>query len=423
MRPSPFRALTLVALSALLFGTASASAAPTITLASISRVFDQVALSPYLSDPSMILIDRMSGEVMFEKDAKSLRRPASVMKILSATAVLQYLAPDYRYVTKLALGNTPATIIMSGAFDPWMTGNYKSALREHRAWLPYLVNKTIATLESDQPGTKVITVKQVGLFSGDVTYLTGYFKKKGITAKFSAIKASQVPLATLREIASTTSPSITTMVKFALTWSDNLLAERLVRAASRSAGFSNDDFGVSDTIHKMLETLQIDSSGLDVRDGSGLSKEDRVNVRLIANLLIKIRNDQKFAAIYEGLPVSGESGTLLSRFIKTAPQAVGLVRAKTGTLNGTVSLAGYVESGDREYIFVAIADRIKKGSLATDRARSTLDRLLGKITSPLLVGLPESSPSPSPSPTFSTSPKVEPSQSPSASPEALSLSE
>ena len=99
------------------------------------------------------------------------------------------------------------------------------------------------------------------------------------------------------------------------------------------------------------------------------------------------------------------------------------MRAKTGTLNGTVSLAGYVESGDREYIFVAIADRIKKGSLATDRARSTLDRLLGKITSPLLVGFPESSPSPSPSPTFSTSPKVEPSQSPSSSPEALSLSE
>ena len=103
MRSSPFRALTLVALSALLFGTASESAAPTITLATISRVFDQVALSPYLSDPSMILIDRVSGEVMFEKDAKSLRRPASIMKILSAKAVLQYLAPDYRYVTKLAL--------------------------------------------------------------------------------------------------------------------------------------------------------------------------------------------------------------------------------------------------------------------------------------------------------------------------------
>ena len=144
-----------------------------------------------------------------------------------------------------------------------------------------------------------------------------------------------------------------------------------------------DDAGVAQTIKKMLGDLQVNQSGLYIHDGSGLSKEDRVTAKLIADLLLKIRGDAKFAAVYEGLPVSGISGTLESRFINTAPQAVGLVHAKTGTLDGTVSLAGYVESGAHEYIFVAIADHIHKGQAATDQARNTLDRLLGKITAPL----------------------------------------
>ena len=61
---------------------------------------------------------------------------------------------------------------------------------------------------------------------------------------------------------------------------------------------------------------------------------------------------------------------------------MGLVRAKTGTLNGTVTLAGYVESTDREYIFVALADDIPRGNSASDNARNAIDRLLGRIAAP-----------------------------------------
>jgi D-alanyl-D-alanine carboxypeptidase len=92
-----------------------------------------------------------------------------------------------------------------------------------------------------------------------------------------------------------------------------------------------------------------------------------------------------FVSIYEGFPVAGLTGTLEGRYFSTAPEAIGLVHAKTGTLDGTVSLAGYVDAGDREYIFVVIADRIPKGTLATTAARNTIDHLLGKIASPLTV--------------------------------------
>jgi D-alanyl-D-alanine carboxypeptidase/D-alanyl-D-alanine-endopeptidase (penicillin-binding protein 4) len=93
----------------------------------------------------------------------------------------------------------------------------------------------------------------------------------------------------------------------------------------------------------------------------------------------------------EGLPIGGETGTLSKRYIESAPQAVGLVKAKTGTLSGTVSLAGYVQSGDREYAFTIIADKIKRTTYASELARKTLDIYLGKIAAPLLVPVVDTS--------------------------------
>ena len=65
-----------------------------------------------------------------------------------------------------------------------------------------------------------------------------------------------------------------------------------------------------------------------------------------------------------------------------------MVKAKTGTLNGTANLAGYVEAGDREYVFVIIADRLNRSSRAEKFARSTVDRILGKVAVPLLPIFP-----------------------------------
>ena len=109
----------------------------------------------------------------------------------------------------------------------------------------------------------------------------------------------------------------------------------------------------------------------------------------MGTLLIKIQEDSKFAPLVGGLPIGGISGTLKNRFIKTAPQAIGLIKAKTGTLKGTANLAGYVESGDREYAFVILADQLTKTSTAENRARDTVDRLLGKIAYPILPGVVE----------------------------------
>lgn len=373
----------------MIFGASAALAAPAIPVASIARVFGQISASPSLASPSMILIDRTSGEVIFEKDATSLRKPASILKILSATAALQYLDPNYQYVTRISKGANPRSLVLSGNLDPWMTGSYIEATKYHRAWLQYLVNRSVMDLRAEETTPlHNVAIQYSGLYAADIQFLKRAFVAAGVTPKIEELSANVAESAAGPEIAKVTSPPVSEMVKFALTWSDNLLAERLARAAAHSVGLPMDDAGVAATIGKLLTDLQVDQSGLAIHDGSGLSKADRVTTKLIADLLLKIRGDEKFAAVFQGLPVSGKTGTLESRYVTTAPQAVGLIHAKTGTLDGTVSLAGYVESGAHEYIFVAIADHIRKGTAAADQARNTIDRMLGKITAPLVVAQP-----------------------------------
>jgi PBP4 family serine-type D-alanyl-D-alanine carboxypeptidase len=135
-------------------------------------------------------------------------------------------------------------------------------------------------------------------------------------------------------------------------------------------------------LRDVLIGMQIDDSKLVVADASGLSRKNKITAKMMGEFLYKIRQDEKYALIYSGLPIGGVSGTLRSRFLTTAPSAVGLVRAKTGTLNGTATLAGYVESLDREYIFVTLADEIPSGNTALKRAREAIDRVLGRIAAP-----------------------------------------
>ena len=175
---------------------------------------------------------------------------------------------------------------------------------------------------------------------------------------------------------------ISEILNYTLLWSENNLAEKLARLSARAAGNSFNDSGVAQLFQALLVEYGIDPGKLIVKDASGLSKENRITASMMGHLLFQLRKDPKYALLYDSLPVAGVSGTLRSRFLTTAPTAVGLIHAKTGTLNGTVTLAGYVQSTDREYVFVTLADDISRGNASSAKARSAIDRLLGRIAAP-----------------------------------------
>jgi D-alanyl-D-alanine carboxypeptidase/D-alanyl-D-alanine-endopeptidase (penicillin-binding protein 4) len=102
-------------------------------------------------------------------------------------------------------------------------------------------------------------------------------------------------------------------------------------------------------------------NGITLVDGSGLSRDNRVSARLLVAALR--RADQSFAVgpdLLAGLPIAAEDGTLRKR----AENARGLVRAKTGTLDGVTALAGWARTArGRELVFALISNAHRNGDV------------------------------------------------------------
>ena len=379
--------LSAAVLSASIFATSTASA---FDPASAATVFARMAASPTLSNPSVSLIDVSTGKVVFESNANSQRKPASLMKLLSASATLRYLDPSKVFATSVALGPTPDSIVIDGEYDPWISMNSKEALKMGRTSFYALASRGLSavTKKSEEP-VKKLQVYYNDLFSKDVANFKAYYKKRGVSATMIYVSEAKAKSLATEQIVYSTSPTVKEIMNWFLVWSDNIVSERMARLAAKAAGNDFNEKGVAKTFDRVLTELGINPSRIIIKDASGLSKENKLTANILSQLLYKIHSDPVYSQLIGGLPVSGKTGTLSKRYIESAPQAVGLVKAKTGTLSGTVSLAGYVQSGDREYAFTIIADQIGRTNAASERARKTLDIYLGKIAAPLMLPIAE----------------------------------
>ncbi len=350
---------------------------------SIPVVFEELLKNPTLSNPAMVVIDGSTGAVIYQHNAFSQRKPASVMKILSAGVTIEYLDLQSSFNTTVSINPTEKLVVVRGSLDPWISLDHNVGRKMHRASLPYMGFSTLSAIKEANGGSlKNYKVIYSNLYSQDVANLKAFWAKRGFKPVMKAVKDDDAFIAQGDLVASENSPTVAEILDWTLLWSDNLLAERLARLSAQVAGYSLDDKGVDKVFRLLLSHLEIDSSKLVVVDASGLSKQNKITAQMMAELLYKIRKEEKFAPIYNSLPVGGVSGTLRNRFIETAPSAVGLIRAKTGTLNGTATLAGFVQSTDREYVFVLLADEIAKGNSALNKARAAIDRVLGRIAAP-----------------------------------------
>lgn len=360
---------------------------------SVASIFERLCSNSELANPSVFVIDEKTGEVVFEKNATSPRKPASVLKLLSATAAYTYLQPTQRFTTSAWIGEKVKSIVIQGSLDPWFSLNDVQAKKMGRTSLPRIEYNTLNALKKANIGSiRNSTIYYSNLYSQDVANVKKFYSKHGVNATMKRVSVQEAQSLSAEHILTSDSPELQEILAFTLTWSDNLLAERIARLASSAAGHPLDDVGVAQTFNEVLSNLGIETTHLVTQDASGLSKENRITAKQVALLLVKIRADSKFAPIIGGLPIGGITGTLRNRFIQTAPQAIGLIKAKTGTLSGTANLAGFVESGDREYAFVILADQLRRTNRAENRAKATVDRILGKIASPLF---PDILPAPS----------------------------
>ena len=366
---------------ALILSIAPAGAA--LAPGSIPAAFDELLKVPTLSNPAMIVIDGTTGQIIYEKNIYSQRKPASVMKVLAGAVTLEYLDPQSVFNTTINIASEEKIVVIRGSLDPWISLDHNVARKMNRASLPYMGFNTLSAVKEANGGSlKNYKVLYSNLYSKDVANLKAFWAKRGFKPVFKSVTDDEAFLAQGDLVLSENSPTVKEILDFMMLWSDNLLADRLAGLAARAAGYSPNIKGIDTIFRTLLAQFEIDDSKLVVADASGLSKKNKITAKLMGELLYKIRKDERYALLYESLPIGGVSGTLQSRFTTTAPSAVGLVRAKTGTLNGTATLAGYVQSTDREYVFVTLADDIAKGNAALNKARAAIDRVLGRIAAP-----------------------------------------
>ena len=197
--------------------------------------------------------------------------------------------------------------------------------------------------------------------------LDGLIEARGVGVSGDALKGTAPPPSELRSLAVVESPPMAEIVARMLRHSDNTTAEMLLKEIGRRVSGSaraEAVMGVRDVLERQLE---VQTEGIVIVDGSGLSIHNRLTCDLIAELLQDAGPD---SPLVTGLAVVGESGTLRDCDAGLAPAAgtdtgagaedsvSRTVWAKSGTLNDVSALAGVtVARNDDVLTFALISNR------------------------------------------------------------------
>jgi D-alanyl-D-alanine carboxypeptidase/D-alanyl-D-alanine-endopeptidase (penicillin-binding protein 4) len=159
--------------------------------------------------------------------------------------------------------------------------------------------------------------------------------------------------------------------------SNNFIGESLVKSmgvrVATEASQGSWERGIAAQLGQ-LESLGLDTTGLVLIDGSGLSNENRVPARLLVSALrlaeASFEIGPEFAA---ALPIAAKDGTLERR----GDAAVGRVRAKTGLLTGATGLSGFAKNAlGQEFVFSVLVN----GYRGSDReAMNALDGFIAAL--------------------------------------------
>lgn len=179
-------------------------------------------------------------------------------------------------------------------------------------------------------------------------------------------------------IASDASKPIAQLMADTLKPSDNLYADSLFLHAADILHGSPVDWEQAASIIKLFLQQQTGIALQDavIADGSGLSRNNRITAHQTVSLLRFLYD--RFPLSYEyiaALPISGRDGTLQRRFKK--PNQQDLVRAKTGTMTGVVSLSGFLyTANDHTLAFSIFINRLPSTPAAVaGRSRYLVDAL------------------------------------------------
>lgn len=388
-----------------------------IDKAAAGKLIDDLAAADGVGEDFSVIIAAADGTVVAERNAGTPREPASTTKLLTAYAAATTLDMSSTLATQVYVDDTGqdgTRLTLKGNGD-MLLGEGKSDAKHinGRAGLGTLAGRTAQALK--ERGVTTVTLAyddslfgtsrmpELGPNNTENRYHTaisslavdgGRQWDRGETKPANPDDSSQYPpLSTtpafdaaaifaerLEEqgiavegnvsagkapagepLTSVSSAPLSEVMAFMLRHSDNTLAELFGRLVALRTGTGNSIKADTDAVAKVLRDAGIDTKGLSMSSCSGLAPDTKLTVRTLIDVQTRLLDpDAGATAAVEGLSIPGLVGTARNRLADESE--AGLLRVKTGSLEGVRSLSGNVSRlGGGVLTFAVIVNNASNG--------------------------------------------------------------
>jgi len=347
------------------------------------------------SQLGLMVYDLTADSALYCYGERQTLRPASTMKLLTAITALDRLGGDYQFRTSLyytgsiADGTLNGNLYCVGGMDPRFNNDDLKAFVESikKMGVDSIGGRLMIDLtmkdenmfgegwcwDDDNP---VLTPLLIGKKDEFAQRFIGEMRDEGIAISDTI---SQDALPNGAYIVCSRFHSLDQVLMRMMKESDNLYAESMFYQLAAAGGQRKGSAAnARHHIKRLIGKLGLQNDDYKIADGSGLSLYNYVTPELLVRLLrYAFLNPDIFTHLYPALPVAGKDGTLEDRM--KDPFTSGNVHAKTGTVTGVASLAGYCTAANGHQLCFAI---INQGVLRASRGRKFQDQVCTALCQP-----------------------------------------
>lgn len=341
-----------------------------------------------ISQVGFMIYDLTADSVLYQYNHRHTLRPASNMKLVTAIAALDRLGAKHQLRTSLYYTGVRDSCTLRGdlycvgGMDPLFDADDLEAFVEgvRRLGIDTIRGRIVADKtmkdadllgwgwcwDDDNP---VLSPLLIGRKDNFTERFAQALRKAGMTVDVQ-LSEGRLPADATYMVACV--HNIGNVLPKMMKDSDNLYAESLFyQLAATSGARPASAKHARQVITKLIEKLGLPSSAYHIADGSGLSLYNYLSPELEVALLRYAWSKESIRKpLYVSLPIAGRDGTLSKRMKRTV--AEGNVHAKTGTLKGVTTLAGYCTAANGHMLCFAI---MNQGVLKTSNGRDFQDRL------------------------------------------------
>lgn len=341
-----------------------------------------------ISQVGFMIYDLTADSVLYQYNQRHTLRPASNMKLVTAIAALDRLGAKHQLRTSLYYTGVRDSCTLRGdlycvgGMDPLFDTDDLEAFVEgvRRLGVDTIRGRIVADKtmkDADQLGwgwcwdddNPVLSPLLIGRKDNFTERFAQALQKAGITVDVQ-LSEGRLPAGATYIVACV--HNVGNVLPKMMKDSDNLYAESLFyQLAATSGARPASAKHARQVVVKLIEKLGLPSSAYHIADGSGLSLYNYLSPELEVALLRYAWSKESIRRpLYVSLPIAGRDGTLSKRMKRTV--AEGNVHAKTGTLKGVTTLAGYCTAANGHMLCFAI---MNQGVLKTSNGRDFQDRL------------------------------------------------